>query len=413
MKSRIPTIVQNNIEAPLEEFLRKGDYRSCAIISDIRTHRVMGARVEDVVRRHVAETRQVRFDQDEVLADEQTVFKTFRALPGPMELFISVGSGTITDITRFVAHRIGADFLALPTAPSVDGFTSYSSPLVIDGFKQTVVGMPPTRIITDPEVLCRAPAKMIAAGFGDVLGKTTAVADWRLAAVLADGEFDQQVAEDVTEAFQVTLAGASEIGRRSPEAIETLFRALAVTGESMARVGSSAPASGSEHQFSHFLEMKLLHDRRPAVLHGAKVALGTLVSAALYERLRGLTPEAVATHTVVLPDFAGDADRIRRFLGAGGEQIIADQQKLMRTKLDEVEALRGKLLERWEEVQQIAAGVPSPQILAEALVAAGGETEPEELGFTRKEFEIAAYLSHYVRTRFSVQKLFYLLQLER
>lgn len=115
MESRIPTTVQSNIEAPLKEFLRNGNYHSCAVISDIRTHKVLGARVEEILRGEVSDLRQVRFDQDELLADERTIFKAFRALPGPMELLISAGSGTITDITRFVAHRTGAAFLAMPT----------------------------------------------------------------------------------------------------------------------------------------------------------------------------------------------------------------------------------------------------------------------------------------------------------
>lgn len=413
MQSRIPTVVQSDIEEPLREFLRRGNYRSCAVISDHRTHAVLGARVDRILRDVVPDCLEVPIDGEEVLADEATIFKTFRDLPAPRELLVSVGSGTVTDITRFVASRSGAEFLAMPTAPSVDGFTSYSSPIIIDGFKQTIVGIAPTQIITDPDVLRQAPAQMIAAGFGDVIGKTTAVADWHLGAVLRDDAYDSQVAADVTEAFELTLAAAEEIGRRSPEAIETLFRALAVTGESMARVGSSAPASGSEHQFSHFLEMKLLYDRRPAVLHGAKVALGTLVSASLYERLRALRRGDIAGHRGPLPDFEEDARRIRDFLGAGGEAILADQEQLMATGREEVESLRRRLLDRWEEVQEIAAAVPPRQTLAAALTAAGGATEPEALGFSREEYDIAAYLSHYVRTRFSVQKLFYLLQLAR
>ena len=94
--------------------------------------------------------------------------------------YLAVGSGTITDITRFASHRTKADFISIPTAPSVDGYTSPSASLVIERLKQTVIAQPPIAIFADLPTLCAAPRPMIAAGFGDMLGKYTSLADWQL-----------------------------------------------------------------------------------------------------------------------------------------------------------------------------------------------------------------------------------------
>jgi glycerol-1-phosphate dehydrogenase [NAD(P)+] len=64
----------------------------------------------------------------------------------------------------------------------------------------------------------------------------------------------------------------------SPEGVRILVEALVSSGVSMCIAGSSRPASGSEHLFSHALEIVA----PGKALHGEAVALGTVIMLYIY-----------------------------------------------------------------------------------------------------------------------------------
>lgn len=97
---------------------------------------------------------------------------------------LAVGSGTITDITRFASFSARNPFISLPTAPSLDAYASAGAALTMGGFKLTVPGQAPVAIFADLQTLREASREMVAVGFGDVLGKHTSLADWRLGVLL-------------------------------------------------------------------------------------------------------------------------------------------------------------------------------------------------------------------------------------
>jgi hypothetical protein len=66
---------------------------------------------------------------------------------------------------------------------------------------------------------------------------------------------------------RVDLYPVNLVNPAKKKRLEGLFE----TGLCMLDFGQTRPASGSEHHISHFWEMKLLLERRPAILHGAKV----------------------------------------------------------------------------------------------------------------------------------------------
>ena len=67
------------------------------------------------------------------------------------------------------------------TAPSMDGYASDGAPMICDGFKISFVATLAYGIVGDTDIMKEAPMHLIHAGFGDVIGKLTALADWRLA----------------------------------------------------------------------------------------------------------------------------------------------------------------------------------------------------------------------------------------
>ncbi len=93
------------------------------------------------------------------------------------------------------AHRENKAFAIYATAPSMDGFASDSSPVLVSGFKLTLPAKQPELILADTEVLASAPPELKAAGFGDMAAKYTALADWRMAAALTGEYYCPKIAE--------------------------------------------------------------------------------------------------------------------------------------------------------------------------------------------------------------------------
>ncbi len=220
--------------------------------------------------------KQIVFTGEEVVADAAHVLDVLVEADRQDRIYIAVGSGTLTDITRFASHRTKTSFISVPTAPSVDGFASIGAPLIIHGVKITVICHAPMALFADINTLANAPQAMIAAGFADMLGKLTSIADWRIGRLVWDEPYDESIAERTLAAVQICIDNAEAIGRGSSDGIAKLMDALLESGYCMLDFGSSRPASGAEHHYSHYWEMKLLREGRPAILHGAKVGVATV-----------------------------------------------------------------------------------------------------------------------------------------
>jgi glycerol-1-phosphate dehydrogenase [NAD(P)+] len=321
--------------------------------------------------------------------------------------FLAVGSGTITDITRFVSHRTGSPFISVPTAPSVDGYTSMGAPLIVDGVKVTALAHAPLAIFADLAVLSSAPRRMIAAGFGDMLGKHTSVADWRLGHLLWDQPFDQSIAERSLRAVRGCEEHAGQIAAASLDGVRSLMEALIESGFCMLDFGSSLPASGSEHHYSHFWEMKLLREGRPAILHGAKVGVATILVAGLYEKIGRTSREQVTAllQTARLPERDKELARIRTTYGPLADDIIASQAPFLGMSEPDYARLKQKIQDQWGEIQEIARAVPSPVRITELIQQTGGPASVAGLGLTEDERILAERNSCYLRAHFTAPRL--------
>src|SRR6266536_6215912 len=115
-------------------------------------------------------------------------FENVLALEGRLRNFDSiavvVGSGTLNDITKLASHRVGRQYMCVGTAASMDGYTAFGAAITKDGFKQTMSCPAPRAVVADLDILVTAPAQMNSTGYGDLLGKVTAGADWILADAL-------------------------------------------------------------------------------------------------------------------------------------------------------------------------------------------------------------------------------------
>lgn len=414
MDEKLPVYIGPDALPRLLEYIRSNGLSRFVLVSDQNTFEALGRRVAQALQVSHADVITITLAGAEVVADEHHVVRVLAQIDNQDRTYLAVGAGTLTDITRFVSHRTKSAFICLPTAPSVDGFTSIGAPLVIGGLKQTFACQPPMALFADVNVLRHAPKAMIQAGFGDMLGKLLSTADWKLAHVIWDERYDESIAHQCVEAAGSCVDLRREIGAMTEHGIHTLMSGLVQVGLGMLAVGNSSPASGAEHHVSHFWELKLLREGRPAVLHGAKVGVASVLMAERYRRLVELGPASVAERMKWshMPSRDHQIAAIHAVYGPIAEKIIEGQSAFLNLSEERFHALRRRIIGRWDEIQAIARALPSPEHLTVWLKEVGAPTSARALGLTDQEVVFALQYGHYLRNRFTISKLWLMLGLD-
>lgn len=116
----------------------------------------------------------------------------------------------------------------------------------------------PYGVLADTEIMKNAPQRLIQAGFGDVLGKLTALTDWKLSKELNGDYYCQTCVTLVERALSKVIEHVDGLKKREDDAILYLIEALNLTGVAMGLIGISRPASGAEHMLSHYWEMDFI-----------------------------------------------------------------------------------------------------------------------------------------------------------
>jgi glycerol-1-phosphate dehydrogenase [NAD(P)+] len=253
------------------------------ILSDGGPYRTPAGPVVDRLAEQLGDCPVIQLGTGTVRADEETVERAVAEV-GQDRLVVSVGAGTLTDIAKVTAERTGSRHVAVQTACSINGFIADRSVLVIAGAKRTVVSRWPDMLVADSDILTVAPARLNLAGAGDLSTVPNAVAEWQLAAGLGHGPaYDAAVVEQVLEAMPVLPSLAQAAHDAEPAGLADLARLLAGSGLSMGVVGSTAPASGSEHAVSHLLEMALTQRQQPGAPHGMQVTVATRLALRVWQ----------------------------------------------------------------------------------------------------------------------------------
>jgi glycerol-1-phosphate dehydrogenase [NAD(P)+] len=371
--------------------------RDVLLLCDDHTLAAAGHAVESALQTAGLAVRRVVLEPrpgDDHLVAEDGVITSVQTLLGSLNAaVVTVGAGTVNDIGKYASFKLGREYLCVPTAASMNGYTSTIAAVLVGGVKRTLPCDQPAAIFADTKVLQAAPSHLNLAGFGDLLSKPVSQGDWLLSHFLRDVPYATRPNDILEELFRDLLREASAIGRADAHGLQVLMEAILVSGFSMAVAGSSAPASGGEHLVSHYWDMEQLDRNAPLLgLHGTQVGVATRLSAMLFERLLAFDPATLDEARIdALVHQRGEKDAMLAALPAVHGGLRADVVKEVAIQLERKQrfgdALRKELTlvrERWPEIHARIASVMLPvATIEQALTEAGCPDRPSQIGCDR------------------------------
>ena len=256
------------------------------IVADKITYRMAGEAVKNYFEAAgIVQDEPHVYGYDDSFAEWTYVEELENVLKKTDAIPVAVGSGVINDLTKLTAHRCGRRYMCVGTAASMDGYTAYGASITYQGNKQTFDCPAPYGMTFDPQIAAKAPKAMSASGYADLIAKIPAAADWMIADAVGSEAIDRFAFDVVQDGLQEALCDPEGVYNGDVKKVEQLAEGLLLSGFAMQAAKSSRPASGMEHQFSHFWDMEDLEFEGKHVSHGFKVGIGTLASTASLELL--------------------------------------------------------------------------------------------------------------------------------
>lgn len=327
-------------------------------------------------------------------AENRHVDTLVAAMP-PDAVPVAVGGGTVNDLVKRAAFVAGRRYLCVPTAASVDGFTSSGASLVKDGLKQTLPCPAPLALAADTDVLKAAPPEMAAAGYADLAAKIPAGADW----LIVDPLGLEPIRPEVWQMVQPELRDRLS----EPADLEKIFLGLAATGYAMQLYRDSRPASGAEHLVSHVWEMEGIE-----ASHGFKVGIGTLAVTAMMTEAFRLS--AAELRRVASPP-SGPEEREREIAALLSRGVYGDAAGIAMTKFlsgNELLERRSLIASKWEQMgERVLRQLIPFNEMKRQFQRAGCPVHPAEIGLVRADFRDGFRRAQLIRKRYTVLDLAY------
>jgi glycerol-1-phosphate dehydrogenase [NAD(P)+] len=271
---RLVLVGKNAIESVCEVLKGLKLSGQSLIVADSITHEVAGKRVLEVIEGEFkVETELI---SDATREDVTRVEK--RLKENKCAFALAVGGGRVIDVTKLASKNRGIEFVSIPTAAAHDGIASSRASIKEDGNTVSVGTDAPIAIVADTAVIQRAPYRLLASGCGDIISKYTSVKDWELARDKVGEGFSEYAAALSLMSAKIIMDSASTIKETGEASVRKVVKALISCGVAMSIAGSSRPASGSEHKFSHALDIVA---PSPA-LHGEQCGVGSIMMMKLH-----------------------------------------------------------------------------------------------------------------------------------
>ena len=379
------------------------------VVDDPRTRAVAGERVVALLKaagldvsEHVIHPDGSNFHAtyDEVVSVREAIAAAGGAVP------VAVGSGVINDLVKRASGELDHRYMVVGTAASMDGYTAYGAAITKDGMKQTLGCRAPLGCIVDSAVAAAAPREMTASGYADLIAKIPAGADWIIADLIGSEAIHPLAWKLVQGPLRDTLSNPAGCASGDEREVRKLCDGLVMSGFAMQAMGSSRPASGTEHQIAHYWDMEDLAFAGRPVSHGFKVGIGTLASTATLEFLLEhdlSTLDVDAKVAAWWPSF----DAVKATFPAvfpGRPAHIERAELEYAKKFPTRDALRRELTtirDNWADLSaKLRAQLIPFDDVRDSLRKVGAPTEPEEIGVTRARFRETFAGVPYMRARY-------------
>ena len=403
------------LDSVADVFERNFGDSAAVVVADENTFEVAGTSVgrgleasgREVVAPFVfagAPTLHAEYENIETLTES---LRAHQAVP------VAVGSGTINDIVKRAAHESERPYMSVATAASMDGYTSFGASITKDGFKQTMECSAPRAMVADLAVLTTAPGRMTSSGYGDMLAKITAGADWIVADALEVEPIKPTEWSLVQGPLREATGRPGDLHAGDPHAMEGLIEGLIMSGLAMQGASSSRPASGAEHQFSHLWEMDGLGENpehgEPPLSHGFKVGVGTVSIAALYEHVVARDFATLDTEAAVRawPPWEEVERRVRdAFPGTAVEDAAVTESRAKYVDAATLSERLDLLRERWSDLRDRIREqlIPADRVRAQ-LTEAECPTTPVEIGLDVERFMATYRRAQMIRRRYTILDL--------
>ena len=307
---------------------------------------------------------------------------------------LGVGTGSVHDPCRLAAAREEKPLCLFATAPSMDGFASYSSPIVDGFFKSSYPAKSPEVIIGDTKILADAPTELKSSGFGDMVAKYIGLVDWQIAHLLIGEYYCEKIAALTRCGIDTLMGMADRVTVRDEETAGKIFEALLMTGLGMSFAQNSRPASGSEHVIAHLLEcFELLEGKEPN-LHGEDVGVATLEMLKLYSEMA--KSEKIAAHRENV-----DWEDVYAAFGPMAEDIRGFNEPT--TVADEVDP--AFLEANWQKIREMIWSVPSYEECLNKMTRAGCKLTLSDIGKSEELWQRCIKYSPYMRRRLTLLRM--------
>jgi len=382
------------------------DGKKCMIVTDDNLYELFGKSLCNILSSEYEVYVSIPPSEKELKPDNAALGFIMMELLPETDFMVALGSGTVNDLVRYASSLVGKPFVSIGTAPSMDGYVSVISPMLKGNLKINIPADYPVVGIYDLEILSTAPPEMMFAGFGDVIGKYIAKADWILSSYVT-GEKVCPYCIDLSEkAIEIVLENLDEIAACSPEGAGALLEALLLTGLAMLINTNSRPAASNEHNMGHFWEMKKLAEGKPHPSHGEAVGIATLYCLAFYKEVLSLDTATIDVETLPLGNFDTSV-RERVLLEVYGETVgrsIIDDNPDEPVSLDERKKRVRNYIDNIDRIQDALSFLPSYKEIVGIYRKLKGPENAGQIGIEPSLLKDALLYAKDYRDRYNVFK---------
>ena len=387
-------IIESEAIKKLSMIMEKEGFKNITIICDENTYAAAGEEIKEIIPKG----KFINLKSENLHANEIAVQKVYECLSVENDVLIALCSGTIHDITRYVAYNKDIPFISVPTAASVDGFVSTVAAMTWRGDKKTFTAVSPIYVVADTDIFKEAPYRLTASGVSDLIGKYTALVDWKISSIVIGEYICNKVCNMEIDAVNKLCECVDDLVLGKLEAYEQLMYALILSGLAMQIIGNSRPASGAEHHMSHLWEMEVINKHLDAY-HGEKVSVGLILVMEEYKKIK----KSIENGRCRVKKYYGLEEDMLKEVFKSREMYDSIMKENTPDPLLNVNKVI--LQNRLESIAEILEKLPTLDFVKNTLKRAKAVTTLEEIGLSNDVKQNSIRVLPYVRNRLTLMRI--------